>query len=336
MINLSVIIPVYNAEKYLGRCIESVLCQVSDDAEILLIDDGSTDQSPTICDAYAFRDKRVRVFHKKNAGVSEARNTGIDEAKGTYIFFMDSDDYISDGYFEKILPSEVDLVVTNYVAFWEDNNRQLSGKFDTILYNSRKAFLEDFHLYFATVFNFPWGKLYKRGIIQKNRIRFRKDIAVSEDVIFNVEYYNLCDTFFVCADAKVMYRQRNNSLSHSFYEHLINWYELSYQEIYNSLIGANAFSKMNEKHFYTCFQGNVMECIDIEAFKDERVMDTFVRALKDSMFVKKSMNYGRLWERMVFCFGISINTEQSIKKSLRVYISFMKIRGIIKKFVGRK
>ena len=336
MINLSVIIPVYNAEKYLERCIESVLCQISGDVEILLIDDGSTDQSPTICDTYALCDRRVRVVHKRNAGVSEARNTGIDEAKGKYIFFMDSDDYLPDGYFQKILPSEVDIVITNYVAFWEDDDRQLSGKFKTIIYNTRQNFLKDFHLYFATVFNFPWGKLYKREIIQKNRIRFRKDIAVSEDVIFNVEYYNLCDTFFVCADAKVMYRQRNNSLSHSFYEHLINWYELSYQEIYNSLIGANAFSKMNEKHFYTCFQGNVMECIDIEAFKDERVMDTFVRALKCSKFANKSLEYGRLWERIIWTFGMSINTEQSIKRSLKVYISFMKIRGIIKKLVGRK
>lgn len=95
---ISVIVPVYNTEKYLHRCIDSILAQTFTDFELLLIDDGSKDNSGTICDEYAAKDSRVRVFHKENGGVSSARNLGLDNAKGEWISFVDSDDY-TDSYF---------------------------------------------------------------------------------------------------------------------------------------------------------------------------------------------------------------------------------------------
>lgn len=90
---VSIIVPVYNAEKYLSRCVDSILSQTMKDFELLLIDDGSQDESGRICDEYSEKDARVRVFHKPNGGVSSARNLGIDHAKGKYIIFIDSDDY---------------------------------------------------------------------------------------------------------------------------------------------------------------------------------------------------------------------------------------------------
>src|SRR5690606_27273688 len=99
MPKVSVIIPVYNAEKYLRECIDSVLAQTFDDFELLLINDGSTDGSGKICDEYAQKDARVKVFHKENGGVSSARNLGLDNAKGEWITFIDSDDWIGENYF---------------------------------------------------------------------------------------------------------------------------------------------------------------------------------------------------------------------------------------------
>ena len=103
---ISVIVPVYNVEKYLRRCVDSILTQTFTDFEVLLIDDGSTDGSGKICDEYAKKDKRVRVFHKENGGVSSARNLGLDNVRGRYVTFVDADDKISPDYFP------VDILVT--------------------------------------------------------------------------------------------------------------------------------------------------------------------------------------------------------------------------------
>ena len=111
---ISVIIPVYKVERYLPRCIDSILSQTYKNIELLLIDDGSPDSSGDICDEYAEKDPRVRMFHKENGGVSSARNLGLDEAKGDYIGFVDSDDYIAPGMYEKL----VELI--------EDNNADIA------------------------------------------------------------------------------------------------------------------------------------------------------------------------------------------------------------------
>ena len=99
---VSIIVPVYNTEKFLHRCIDSILTQTYTDFELLLIDDGSKDSSGTICDEYAAKDVRVRVFHKENGGVSSARNMGLDNARGEWITFVDSDDWIDDNYLEAL------------------------------------------------------------------------------------------------------------------------------------------------------------------------------------------------------------------------------------------
>lgn len=100
---ISIIVPVYNAERYLHRCIESILAQTFKDFELLLIDDGSKDNSGYICNEYAGKDERVKVWHKENGGVSSARNVGLDNVKGEWVTFVDSDDYISSNYFDNLL-----------------------------------------------------------------------------------------------------------------------------------------------------------------------------------------------------------------------------------------
>lgn len=107
---ISVIVPVYNTEKYLGECVQSILNQIFTDFELLLIDDGSTDQSGAICDTYALQDKRVKVFHKENGGVSSARNMGLDEARGEWIVFVDSDDWVANSYFSELLSFKKTLI----------------------------------------------------------------------------------------------------------------------------------------------------------------------------------------------------------------------------------
>ena len=122
---ISVIIPVYNTEQYLSRCLDSILSQSFDDFELLLIDDGSTDSSGAICDSYAEKDSRVRVFHKENGGVSSARNLGLDNAKGEWIYFVDSDDEVlPDGLLTMVncISEEVDVVMGGFVEVDEGGN----------------------------------------------------------------------------------------------------------------------------------------------------------------------------------------------------------------------
>ena len=121
---VSVIIPIYNVEKYLEKCLNTIINQTYKNLEIILIDDGSTDKSSTICDEYCEKDKRIKVIHKNNEGVSSARNKGIELSKGKYIVFIDPDDYVTDEHVEVlydcIISNNVDLVISNLIDINED------------------------------------------------------------------------------------------------------------------------------------------------------------------------------------------------------------------------
>ena len=134
---ISVIVPVYNTEKYLDRCIQSILSQTYSNIEILLIDDGSTDSSGAICDKYAEQDSRVRVFHKANGGVSSARNMGLDKAKGTWFTFVDSDDWIDMDMYEQMynaaIQNKVDMVCCDLLGEYGKMPKIMSYKTNTMI-----------------------------------------------------------------------------------------------------------------------------------------------------------------------------------------------------------
>lgn len=181
---LSIIIPVYNTEKTLYRCIDSIINQSYRDWELLLIDDGSTDYSATICDNYTLQDKRIKVFHKSNEGVSAARNVGLKHAKGEWITFVDSDDYVKRDYLKNLLSHTsvtVDLVVS-YAEVHDENG------FKVERYPSKLVTNENFDtIFIENDMNWhtsPWSKLYKRKIIEENHLRFCKGMHIGEDAVF--------------------------------------------------------------------------------------------------------------------------------------------------------
>lgn len=185
---ISVIIPVYNVEKYLDRCINSVLKQSYKNLEIILIDDGSADNSGMMCDECAKSDNRIKVIHKTNAGVSSARNAGLDIAKGNYIGFVDPDDYISENMYEILLDEmksgDFDIVECNYYRVYEDG-AQLKKENKDAVYTGYKD------IWYAALTDYLFcgmcNKLIKKSVI--GDLRFNTDYKISEDMLF----------FFECA-----------------------------------------------------------------------------------------------------------------------------------------
>lgn len=179
---ISVIVPVYNVEQYLCRCVDSILAQTFPDFELLLIDDGSKDRSGEICDEYAGKDERVRVFHKENGGVSSARNLGIDNAKGEWISFVDADDWVSENYFPDSLLNNSNDLILNKIS----NQEYAQGM------SERAKSVPS--LFFQNILNKqislgPWAKFFRRDIVEREKLRYYEDIKFAEDAIFNLQYF---------------------------------------------------------------------------------------------------------------------------------------------------
>lgn len=190
---VSVIVPVYNAEKTLRQCIDSILSQENQDFELLLMDDGSKDASPSICDEYAGRDGRIHVCHKKNGGVSSARNLGLDLAKGEWVTFIDSDDEISEHFLTIPDVENEEVIIKGYVK----RNGDVIAARRLFRDAERECELSSFLSKFLvdSIIRGPWAKFYRRIII--GNLRFHPDMRIGEDACFVFDYLQKCNTCFL-------------------------------------------------------------------------------------------------------------------------------------------
>lgn len=213
---VTIIVPVYNVEKFIGKCIDSLLAQTYINLEIILVDDGSTDKSGVICDDYHHRDTRIRVIHKQNGGLSSARNVGIKAATGDYLSFVDSDDYVSCDMIQKLVYNmelnDVDISCCNFSYVYEQRNTSKVHEIaidEDEVYSSQEAcnflLLEDYYLCFA------WNKLYKKYLF--------KDISypvgkINEDIITTYRIFQKAQRVSFVTDALYFYRMRSDSITH--------------------------------------------------------------------------------------------------------------------------
>ncbi len=197
---VSIIVPVYNAEKDLARCIDSVLKQDYDPFELILVNDGSSDQSGAICDAYAQKDARIRIIHKNNTGVSDSRNMAMDIARGTYLQFLDSDDWITPDATKLLvctaMEHQCDMVIAD---FYRVVGERVSHKGD--IQENGILSREEFATYMMEkpadfYYGVLWNKLYRRDIIEKHNIRMDAEISWCEDFMFNMEYIRQIRTVY--------------------------------------------------------------------------------------------------------------------------------------------
>ncbi|MDE5714476.1 MAG: glycosyltransferase, partial [Muribaculaceae bacterium] len=246
---ISIIVPVYNTEKYLNRCVDSILAQTFTDFELLLIDDGSRDRSGVICDEYVANDPRVRVFHKPNGGVSSARNVGLDNARGEWVMFVDADDEIRN--LDNLIVDDPDLDIVLFTLIKTYCDGRISG--DNLIpfsgvENTRENYLTSY-LHFH-VFNSVCSKLIRRNII--NNIRLEPEIKFGEDALFFLKVLKLANRIGVCEKVKYIY-----DLSGDYgvrYQESVAESVRTMQQIFDAYRVLNCRNKIFERNVFDCYR----------------------------------------------------------------------------------
>ena len=238
----SVIIPVYNVEKYIDRCLKSIISQNYDDLEIIVVDNGSTDSSGSVCDTYANEYSNISVYHIENHGVGSARNFGLSKARGEFIYFVDSDDYLVGNLFaefEDKLTPDFDLLVFSYYNSFEqemtEKNRTkkilpYNGSYDK--YDFSKIFKD---LFLSDMLYTVWNKFYRREFLIENNISFEK-YELGEDVRFNLNAYRNVNKVYLSQDSYYVYVIGRKGSAMSSYNPKRLQYQLQELELVDSLL----------------------------------------------------------------------------------------------------
>lgn len=279
---LSVIIPVYNCEKYISKCVESLIAQDGDDYEIILIDDGSTDCSSEICKKFEKEYSNIIFLEQKNSGVSSARNRGIENANGRYITFVDSDDYVDYNYFKEIrkiaLTKNIEIINFGFISEVQNENGDILS-YDNInylekYYTSYDQIKNDLIQLWDThmLYNI-WNKIYLKKIIDDNKIRFSKK-NFGEDMEFNILFLEKINKFYNSDKCFYHYiKERKGSLTQSFN---INLFEIRKDEYHyfndyfkNNKIKFDDFIEFSSRRFIERVVGcieNICSCSNIKLY----------------------------------------------------------------------
>ena len=222
---LSIVIPVYNAEKYLACCLDSILAQDYSDYEVILVDDGSTDRCPSLCDAYAAADPRIHCLHQPNSGHTAARQNGVKASRGQYIAFVDSDDWVSPEMYRRMCTAakdtHADLIHCNFTAVLPDKEKLCDIPFPAGFYDKTQL-IETVYpnmIYFGTYFVFGiapnlWNKLFRRELLERYLFRLPHNIIVGEDGPITYACMLEAESVYFCQEAFYYYRSNADSLCH--------------------------------------------------------------------------------------------------------------------------
>ena len=310
---VSIIVPVYNASNTLRRCVDSILKQEYTDFELLLVDDGSQDESSAICDAYARQDARVQVIHKENGGVSAARNDALDRARGTFLQFVDSDDWIASSATKLLVraaqENNCDLVIADFYRVAGDRVSH-RGEIEEEGVMSQERFaahmMDNPADYYYGVL---WNKLYRRELVEKYHIRMDQNISWCEDFMFNLEYIRHAETFCALHAPIYYYIKRKGSLAsqsinlakiikmkfmvfeyyNNFYKHVLDEedYEKNRIQVYRFLLDAAGdgmvppsilpgATKLGDERRTIFADGLNGEGVLMESYRDRKLLERYL------------------------------------------------------------
>lgn len=287
---ISVIVPVYNAERFLPMCLDSILSQDYTHWEAILVDDGSRDASPELCDAYARKDPRIKVFHTQNGGVSSARNFGLNKAMGEWVFFLDADDRMKPDALSKMLEKADgnDLVFGGYEVFDEQGNLTYAIKNrEACMMDKYQALEQMFRPWHYRYYGYVWGKLFRMATLAKYGLRFNESITFNEDRLFTVSY--------ICKVDKVAY-----------------FTTPVYEYIENSSSAMGALSRSFNSKFFT----------DLDAF---RIMKKELRKLPDSGELLQMMNSNAGYSFRRLSQMLREQGETGVMLRIRLYAKMLKL-----------
>lgn len=330
---VSIIVPVYNAERTIRRCIESILNQEYTDFELLLVDDGSLDASGAICDEYAARDSRVQVFHKANSGVSSSRNLALDRAQGTYLQFLDSDDWITPDATRSLVRAmedgPCDMVISDFYRVVGERVCQ-KGDIDEDGIMTREEFAA--HMMEAPAdfyYGVLWNKLYRRSIVEAHHLRMDPEISWCEDFMFNLEYIRYAQLFRAIQIPIYYYVKTKGSLAsqsltisqtvkmkltvfeyyHRFFKTVLDEeeYEKCRLKVYRFLVDAagdgsvpplSNSRKLGDERMQVCPHVLDGEGVLYDAFRERKLLDRYLEtaALKNDLTLPDARLLLALWE----------------------------------------
>ena len=331
---VSIIVPVYNAEATISRCIESIINQEYRDFELLLIDDGSTDSSGTICDRYAAEDSRIRLIHKENTGVSETRNMALDLACGTYLQFLDSDDWITPNatrlFVEEAERYHCDMVISDFYRVVGKRVAQ-KGDIDDDCVLTQEEFSAHMlqnpaDFYYGVL----WNKLYRRDIVEKYHLRMNPQISWCEDFMFNLEYIRHAEVFYALQVPVYYYVKTKGSLAsqgmsisktikmklmvfeyyNNFYKHVLDEedYEKNRLQVYRFLVDAagdgavppsffSGSKKLGEERNSVSQEVVAGEGILMDDYRDRKLLDYYLEPIAQ----KNNLTLGEV--RLLLCLS---------------------------------
>jgi len=220
---VSVVVPVYNSSPYLQKCVDSILNQTYRDLDIVLVNDGSTDESGKVCEKYALMDERITVIHKKNGGLVSSRKVGIQKARGEYILYVDGDDWIEpelvETYMQQVYRYRADVVIASHNVNLEGRIEVLKNTIPPGVYTGKSLSTEIFPKMLFTgmfsqfgIFSYSWGKLFRKAILAPNQLAVSSQIVIGEDALCTYPTLMDADTVVILEEPYYHYVQRANSL----------------------------------------------------------------------------------------------------------------------------
>lgn len=314
---ISIIVPVYNVEKYLNKCVNSIINQTYKNIEIILVNDGSTDRSGHICDELSKLDHRIVVYHKENGGLSDARNYGVKRANGEYIGFVDSDDYVSNDmyqYLYEIIEREnADVAECNFYLVYQDAIRQYFKEYYYEVLDKQEYLKE--YLLMNKVYGAVCWKLIKSEVAKKLEFPIGK---FYEDAFYHLELIKIAEKYVLSSKSKYYYLMRGNSITNSkfnekhmdnieiselFYKYVINNYPYIEEEA-NNKVFYSYFSVMNkileQKHYVKdinyykikkYFKGNIISILKNKIISKKRKLAVIFLLLNEYMYRKFLLKY---------------------------------------------
>ena len=338
MFNVSIIIPVYGVEKYIKRCLDSVVNQTLKNIEIIIVNDETTDNSMLICEEYAKKDSRINIYNKKNEGLGLTRNYGIEKAHGEYIAFLDSDDFVDLDFYEKLYNNAKkngsEVCFTNYKRFYDKDNiihspgGNIPFEEETIdakrlLLNMMKAEAQNGRFIGMSV----WRSIYKKSIVEQYNIKFCSErIFISEDIIFNFDYLIHAKKVSFIRDTYYYYCLNSSSLTQTYRKDRFEKNKILNEELLRKVKEISE-SKLYESGIANMYIDNIRGCIKNEFYHNKyKIACNNVKVILNDITVQNALNKKSKDNCRKDIFDYIMR-----KKYIKVLYYFCKIRKKLKK-----